>query len=254
MKRYLILALVLLIIFPMVSSIEESDCWKTPKKNTEIQLIQKCPSCSFVNLTSISYPNGTDILNLNEEMTKTGVNFNYTLPDSSQIGFVSYGVIGDKDGANPPEEQTLCVFINPTGAVLQKPESSFYFVMLFVILILFSLFLVIGIKMPFENRKEQTRDGMAITKVTYSKYVKLVSLWISYGFFVWFMTIISSMANNYIFFEGVKNMMSNLSLYINILGWGINVAMVSLLIWLTWKDIILNKTIIKNGKALLNEL
>lgn len=244
--------MILIVGILMLSLTSAVECWGEAEINTEIQLIQKCPSCSFVNLTSISYPNGT--IFLNEEMTQNGINFNYTLPDSSQTGKLSYGVIGDKNGISPPEEQTLCIELSPTGRTIEKPEASFYFAMLFFIFLLFVFFLIIAIKSPYENKKEMTREGEAVTGITVSKYVKLISAWISFGLFLWLITIISGMANNYIFFEGLKNMISNLLRFLNILAVGVNWGMSLFLFWIIWKDIILNKKIIKNGKALLKEL
>lgn len=247
MKKILTILILGIFLLSFASSLE---CWNEAETNTEIQLIQKCPSCSYVNLTSISYPNGT--IFLNEEMTKQGINFNYTLPDSSQTGKLSYGVIGDKDGADPPEEQTLCIELSPTGRTLEKPEANFYFIILFLVLLLLGLFVTITIMTPFENKKELTRDGWAIVEVTKSKYMKLIALWISYGLFLLFVTMINGISNNYIFFEGARNIISNLQSFLSVLGWVINIAMLAVLFWLTWNDIVLNKTILKEGKKLLS--
>jgi len=97
----------------LISLTSAIDCWGEFEQNTEIVLIQKCPSCSYVNITSITYPDGTTFLN--DEMVQTGINFNYSLPDSSQIGIISYGTIGDKNGADPPYYEDLCIEITPSG-------------------------------------------------------------------------------------------------------------------------------------------
>ncbi len=142
----------------------------------------------------------------------------------------------------------------PTGLIIGKPEASLYFIIVFSILLLFAFFLTIGIVTPFGNKKEETREGTAIIGISPKKYLKVISLWIAYGLFLWFIVIISGIANNYIFFEGLRGMIFSLSLYLNILGYGINIFMVFLLLWMTWKDIVLNKKIINQGKVLLNEL
>ncbi len=144
--------------------------------------------------------------------------------------------------------------VTPTGAIIEKPEASLYFIIVFSVLLLFALFLTIGIVTPFGNKKEETREGTAITGISLKKYLKVMSLWIAYGFFLWFIVIISGIANNYIFFGGLRDMIFSLSLYLNILGYGINIFMVFLLLWMTWKDIVLNKKIINQGKVLLSEL
>lgn len=109
----LILGIFLLSLIPMVNA-EELNCWRDAKQGTNIQLLQKCDTCTFNNISSIFYQNGTEII-LNEEMTKQGTNYNYTLPDNTQLGKLIYSTIGDKDGASPPKQQTLCINITPSG-------------------------------------------------------------------------------------------------------------------------------------------
>ena len=57
MKNKLIALSVFLVFF--ISFASSLTCWGSFTENTEIQLLQKCPSCSYVNITSITYPNGT---------------------------------------------------------------------------------------------------------------------------------------------------------------------------------------------------
>lgn len=247
-KKILLLLVLFLAFISLGSSL---DCWATFEVNSHIDLLQKCPSCSYVNITSITYPNGTVFIN--EAMQKIGPNYNYTLPDSSMNGKISYGVIGDKNSIDPPEEETFCIEITPTGKKIEKPESNFYFIILFLFLILSGVFLTISIMSPYENRKELTEDGWAITRVTKGKYVKLISFWIFYGFFLLFVTIISGIANNYIAFEGLRVMITRLWFFLNVVGKGLNWIMGITLIIMTWKDILLNKIILKEGRKLLNQ-
>jgi len=50
----------------------------TFKLNEEFEITNYCNSgdCSYMNLSSITYPNGT-VFYINEQMTKTGQEFNY---------------------------------------------------------------------------------------------------------------------------------------------------------------------------------
>lgn len=144
--------------------------------------------------------------------------------------------------------------VTPTGQEIEKPESNFYFIMIFAILLLFGIFFTAFLLTPYENKKEKTKEGEFVVKVTLGKYIKLFSFWISYGLFLWFMAIITGISNNYIFFEGLKDMISSLYRYLSILGIGLNLSMSLFLIWLTWRDIILNREIINSGKAFIREL
>ena len=53
------------------------------KQNECISLPQECSSCSYVNITSIQYPNMTRIF-INSAMTKQGVSFDYNYCNTSQ--------------------------------------------------------------------------------------------------------------------------------------------------------------------------
>ncbi len=245
----LIIFLSILLLTNFASSLE---CWSVATQNTEIQLIQKCPSCSFSNITSISYPNGT--IFLNEAMEQNGINFNFTLPDSSQTGRISYGTIGDKDGVSPPLEETLCIEITPTGTILDKGEASMYIIILIFILIFLALGLYVMIKTPYQNLGEMSSDGPVIVRVTKTKYVKIFAAWFSYGLFLTFITVLTGMINNYVQFDGMKDLFTNTYIFLTVLGYGVSVTAIVLIIWNVWKDIILNKKILEGGKALLREL
>ncbi len=249
MKKLLTILLLGIFLISFTSSLE---CWSIAKQNTEIQLIQKCPSCSYTNLTSISYPNGTVFLN--EAMQKNDITFNFTLPDSSQEGRVSYGVIGDKNGISPPQEETLCIEITRTGDFINISESIIYIIILISVAFLFVVFLWLAIITPYENLGEMSSDGPVIIKITKTKYVKIMAAWFSYGLLLTFVTVLTGMINNYVQFEEMKELFTNTYIFLTTLGYGVSLAVIVLLFWNTWNDIILNKKILEGGKALLREL
>ena len=244
------LFMILLLGMFMISFTSATECWGTFKQNTEIQLIQKCPSCSYVNITSITYPNGTVFLN--EEMTKNETNFNFTLPDSSQEGIITYGTIGDKNEADPPNYEDLCIEITRSGSSADTGESIMYIAILIFILLFLGVTLYISIITPYENIMENSRHGKIVTRVTKSKYVKLVALWFSYGLLLMFVTVLTGMTNNYIQFVEMKGMFTSIYLFLSVGGYGVSVWIIWLMFYNAWKDIILNKNILAEGKALLN--
>jgi len=65
--------------------------------NTCVNLPQVCSTCTYVNLSSIKYPDST-VSNLNAAMTKSGVNYNYTFCDTGDLGTYIVTTCGDKDG------------------------------------------------------------------------------------------------------------------------------------------------------------
>jgi len=196
------------------------DCWQTFEQDTEIQLIQKCPSCSYVNITSITYPDGTVFLN--EDMTKNETNFNFTLPDSSQEGTIIYGTIGDKNGADPPNFEDLCIEITPTGSVADTGETLIYIIILIFISLFLALALYIMIITPYQNIGDMSDDGPVIIRVTKTKYVKIMAAWFSYGLFMVLVTILTGMVNNYIQFEPIKTLFTSTYTFLNFLGFGVS--------------------------------
>lgn len=209
--------------------------------------IRTVSNSSFVNISSLSFPNGTGALS-NVGMDMSGKTFNFTFCDTDQLGDYIYDFF-DAEGN---------VFVNnflisPIGDAIDTGDSIIYIIILTMILIFFILFLLLAIHTPFDNIGEFTKGGdFAITKVTKTKYVKLIAIWITYGMFLWFVVIVTGLTNNYIQFEALKTLTTRLYLFFNTLGFGVSVAIIWLLFWNGWKDIILNKTIMREGKALLN--
>ena len=177
----------------LISFASSLACWTEAERNTEINLLQKCPTCSYVNITDITYPNGTVLMN--NQMTKNGTNFIYSLPDSSQLGRVTYGTIGDKNGASPPEEESLCILITPTGRTLDTGESLTYFILAFGVLLLFMLSFYFMISTPYGNNKE---EGGAVIKISKLKYVKLGLILLTWVLLTWFLNILIGLSDNFV--------------------------------------------------------
>lgn len=247
-EKILTIFLLTLLLINFTSSIE---CWGEFQINTEIQLIQKCPSCSYSNLTSISYPNGT--IFFNEEMEKNGINFNYTLPDSSQEGRISYGVIGDKNGISPPKEETLCIELTPTGNSIDTGESLIYIWILIILGILSALGIYLSSIIPYKNIEEETRNGKIIRAITLTKYMKLIVMWITSGIILMFLTILVGMINNYVQFIEMKNLFTNIYTFLRILGYGLSTTIIWFLFLNFWKDLLWNAEIRKHGKAFVEK-
>lgn len=226
------------------------ESWAIFKQGTDITLIQKCPSCSYVNITSITYPNGT--IFLNDEMTKNGINFNFTLPDSSQEGRILYGTIGDKNGASPPEYEDLCIIITPSGNVVGTGESFMYVWILIVLAALVLLGGWLSVIIPFENITTEGPIGKVILKITLNKYMKLIVIWITSGLILLFLTVLTGMINNYIQFVEMKGLFTNIYTFLRIIGYGTSITIMIFLFINFYKDILWNKDIRKHGKAFVD--
>jgi hypothetical protein len=144
--------------------------------------------------------------------------------------------------------------VTHTGDSADTSTSLIYIILLIINLIFLALLLILSIKIPYDNKKQMTREGPAVVKVTKTKYLKLMCVWFSYGLFLWLITILAGLINNYISFEPLKDMIMNVYFISRTLGYGLTVFMVWFIFLNIWKDIILNKKILKEGKALLTEL
>lgn len=79
-----------------IGEVKQGDC---------IDLYNYCPTCSYVNLTAIQYPDSLEIINL--DMEKTGNNYNYSFCDTTTLGDYSYTTCGDKAGVETCEDITF---------------------------------------------------------------------------------------------------------------------------------------------------
>lgn len=97
------------------------------KQGTNINLSQVCDSCSYVTLSSITYPNSSKLY-IDTNMTKTGINYDYSFYTGT-LGLHYYSVLGDKDGTTTSEN--FCFLVTPSGN--SGSEWSIFFIILFVI-------------------------------------------------------------------------------------------------------------------------
>jgi hypothetical protein len=93
MKKAIIILILLYMVQVSYASIESLGVFQ---KDSEIELIQTCANCTFVNITTITAPNSTIILT-DTTMIKNGLRYNYTLPGQSNIGTYSVCGVGDLD-------------------------------------------------------------------------------------------------------------------------------------------------------------
>lgn len=116
MKKLLLLLIFGMFLISLVSAVNEcgndNSFLGTFKQGATITLKQTCDDCTYVNLSSVDYPNSTKIV-YNTNMTKNGIEFTITSKDTSVLGCYSYVVYGDKGGTKISE--TIDYLINPSG-------------------------------------------------------------------------------------------------------------------------------------------
>lgn len=104
-------------------------------QGSNVNLIQTCDDCTYNNITSILYPNGTVILS-NVQMTKDGTFYNYTLNGNYTNVLGNYIVNGVGDLGGEPTVWAYDFDITPQG---WTSTSTFYFIFLIIITLVFTL-------------------------------------------------------------------------------------------------------------------
>lgn len=248
MKKTILLTLLLgIFLITLVSSAQDS--LGTVTQNDCIDIPQTCVSCTFNNISSIIYPNKTRFLFSPEQnMTRNGTDYVFhTCNFSSNIGTYIVNGHGDLSGTD-----TLWNYnyeITVTGAVLETSESNLYIIILVATFVLFLAFLIPAIKLPYSNKVNN--DG-SITKITRAKYLKLLSVWFAYGFFMWFLQTLNGISTSFIKLTYLSNFITNIFRYSQMFSVGITFLILIIIFIEIWKDIILSKTIKKYGKAYLD--
>ena len=121
MKNTIILLLLILttnfvIAVGSIGTVKQFDC---------ISLYNYCPTCSYINLTGMKYPNGT-INDMNLAMTKSNHNYNYTFCDTDSLGKHFYTTCGDK-GSTTPACEDIDFEVTPSGFTL---TTGFYILLM----------------------------------------------------------------------------------------------------------------------------
>ena len=100
------------------------------KQNDCIDLYNYCPTCSYINLTAIQYPNQTLSL-MNLAMVKTDKNYVYEFCNTNKTGGYSYTTCGDKAGVLTCEDMTFEA--TTTGKTTPSGVPTFLGVLIIII-------------------------------------------------------------------------------------------------------------------------
>lgn len=206
--------------------------------------IQVCDDATYITLATIQYPNrSVDVINTN--MTSTGSG-SYQYNFTNVVGG-RHDVSGISDGCT----REFTTFFDPTttGNKLESSESMIYITILIATFLLFLVFLYPAIKLPYSNHVNP--DG-SITRITKAKYLKLLSIWFSYGFLMWFLQTLNAISVSFIKLSYLSNFITNVFRYSQWFSVAVTFLILSIMFVEVWRDIILNESIKKWGKAFLD--
>lgn len=119
------------------------------EKSSTISLYQRCSNCTYVNLTSIKYPNESWQA-INAPMTKLDVDYNYSFTKTQDLGCYSYTVKGDKNGIITTE--TLDFKVTPSGQDFDEGQAIGGMAIFLGMLAVAFTFLFIGSKLGKEEK------------------------------------------------------------------------------------------------------
>ena len=168
MKKLLIILMMGMMLLTLVSA--ETSSLGNIEQGSCIDLYQTCDDCSYVNLTSIKYPNGT-IETFNLAMTKVNQDFSYNFCNTTQVGDYSYTVAGDKGGVFSTEVIEFSV------NKLELPTMLLYFFSLGLLIGLFILTLLAIPKLPSEDNYDDEGILISINQLKYMRPVLYMVGW-----------------------------------------------------------------------------
>jgi uncharacterized membrane protein YhdT len=167
---YTIITLVL-IATPFVKSaslppVEAGEC---------IELSQTCDNCTFINITTIRFPNSTIALN-DLVMTQDGTEYNYSFCDTRTLGTYTYKTEGDPDGL--AEVESITFEVTGTGFEFTQARSTFYTALLIILMFLFVISLFAVSKLPTKDATDEFGVIISINHLKYLRPVILIIVWV----------------------------------------------------------------------------
>ena len=183
-----ILSALIITLFLVTIVNAEIETLGTFKKNECVELIQTCSNCTFSNLTSVIYPNGTNN-GLGLLMTKSGLEYNYTYCNTTNLGNYIVNGYSDVDGVD-----TVWAYdfdVTYLGKQLDSGQSILYVGFLGLLILIFFLnFYGMGY-LPSRNQKDEQGRIMS---VNYLKYFRNVLWMTGYFLFIGIVYISSNLA------------------------------------------------------------
>lgn len=214
------------------------------KEGSNFTFLQTCDDATYITLSTHQFPNRS-VENINTNMTSIGgraFQYNFTNVVNGR-----HDVTGISDGCS--KTFTTFFIVTTTGFLLETSESIIYIIILISYFILFLGFLYPAITIPYSN--EINPDG-SITKIIKLKYLKLLSIWFSYGFFMWFLQTLNAISTSFLKLDYLSNFITTIFTYTQSLSVGFTFLILIIIFVTIWKDILWNEQIKKHGKAFLD--
>lgn len=176
-KEKLLLFLMLLVLvagFIDIASAQEQQTLGTFLKDSCIQLKQTCGNCTYVNITRVSAPDSSILINGNFSMARQDTIYNLTFCQTSQVGEHIVDWKANPDGITTAGNYNF--FISLTGIRPSTAQGTIYFFLGLLSIAIFGLSLFGAIKIKWKHPRDMKGHIIGLNDL---KYIKL---------FLWFFT------------------------------------------------------------------
>ncbi len=128
--------------------------------------------------------------------------------------------------------------ITPTGDGLEEPESILYFLVTIFAFGIFLGLLILNIRLPYGNPKNENKEFIGIE---YKKYVKVALIPLTYVSFIWFFNFLVGLSTNYLTLNMYENLMGSMLLLLTKLAFPLLIVIFLVELVLMVKDINIQK-------------
>ena len=164
----------------------------TFKQGDPVTIKQLCSSCSYNNITSIVYPNGTQALN-ETPMSLIGGEYVYVFNDTSLNGEYRVNGFGDLSGTQTDWDYTFDV--TSSGGVWNTQSSIFYMGIMFILFLLFVACVLGIVSLPTDDHRDEEGKLIAINSL---KYLRLPLVGVAWGLLVFLSYLAMGVAGAYL--------------------------------------------------------
>lgn len=213
-------------------------------QNTCVRITQTCDNCTYINISSLSYPNSSIVVNDSAMNSSGSEEWYFDFCKTNLKGRYDVRGFGDVDGT---KENFITYF--QVGKTSQAGESLLYllFVSILFGILLVSFYFIIAL--PKENDRNDNGVFVGIVKL---KYLRLLLIVLSYGIIVMILNFLTGLAIQFTSFSIFAGTLGFLFEMMIRLAWPFTVIMILWVFYLLIHDSNIKKNVQKLGRYRIN--
>lgn len=228
MKLYLLLIFSILLIAGAYAETDGSTL--VGKEGICIKLPQECADCTYVKLTSITFPN-MSIGSFQVDMVQDSTSFSFEFCNTTASGNYAYCIVGDVGGTDTVACKDF--IITPTGELITTQQVWFYIIgLVFLVILIFGIYYIIT-RLPSKDVSSEDGEILQIVQLKHLRDVLWIFIW---GLGLAILFLISNLMLGYLY----NNMMGKFFFVLyQILFYATIIAVPIYFIWIlysVWKD------------------